>query len=364
MLFDAHTHAQNIVSPAEDLLHETIGGIVVCATSPDDWQKVADTVRRFNIEYRGKCVLGFGLHPWYVGPYFSSSTISPEEYVDMLSDKLEEYRGVLHHVGEIGIDKSPKALDKSSWEIQLKVFELQLVLSLRLKLACTIHCVRSHNDLVEILEKVFTSTDSDVARLLLHSYSGSYQSYKRIKKFSRGNRHIFFSLVGSSVVPSVAYSIFQKNDDMKRNISKDLLKILTDGDILNHLCLETDAPDQSFPSFSTYPVPFQILAKCVCESIVTTCDSDSETNHSSNRTWIIYASVAIWRGYSLAGGPKHSVPSVAHDDTLFDVSKPLVDQATLFSELYGIDMEVVQKCKSELSQLLPLIERNWNIMFT
>jgi TatD DNase family protein len=86
-----------------------------------------------------------GLHPWYV----------TEDYLN----ELEELRNVLATpslsqrviaVGECGIDR---VINRDYLELQLKVFREQIRLANQYKKALVIHCVRAHQEILQILKQ-------------------------------------------------------------------------------------------------------------------------------------------------------------------------------------------------------------------
>ena len=95
-----------------------------------------------------------GIHPWYLNDW--------ELKVDSLLLKLNDSRVIA--IGECGID----AYSKYSFDIQKKVFCLQIELSEKYEKPLIVHCVKAFNDLFQIRKYCRCSMP-----WVIHGFSGS-----------------------------------------------------------------------------------------------------------------------------------------------------------------------------------------------
>lgn len=155
-LSDAHTHVQDSRGGPDVTKSERgfrLGPLMVLATSPEDWDAVLAWRRKFDA-----VIPSLGVHPWYIarcgdgGPAW----IQVQQVVSALRDRLLAHPTVA--VGEIGIDKAPRALEKANFEVQLRFFSAQLLLAAELHRPVSLHCVRAYDDLVEALTPFSAST--------------------------------------------------------------------------------------------------------------------------------------------------------------------------------------------------------------
>jgi len=82
-------------------------------------------------------------------------------------------------------------------ERQIEIFEKQFKIAIGLKKPVSIHCVRAHEDMYKVLEKILGKKDpkkkeSDEWKMniLMHCYSGNSDA---AKKFQRLNANVYFS---------------------------------------------------------------------------------------------------------------------------------------------------------------------------
>ena len=80
-----------------------------------------------------------GFHPWYL-----SQPFCPEQHLQQL--ELPATHSHCLALGEAGLDKRTH----TSWDIQLKFFEMQVGLSERLQKPLIIHCVKAFDEILSI----------------------------------------------------------------------------------------------------------------------------------------------------------------------------------------------------------------------
>ena len=103
--------------------------------------------------------IALGIHPWWAAQHNLQQVIQ-------LADLLEQHRGQVAAVGEIGLDF---ALDSDSFELQQQLFSAQLTLANRLDLPVILHHRKSQVQLLAELKR-----QRFAAGGILHAFSGSY----------------------------------------------------------------------------------------------------------------------------------------------------------------------------------------------
>lgn len=132
-----------------------------------------------------RVVVGFGVHPWYVpelpetppkecgttgtgnptGIVFNAFT--PEALLTELEERLKKYPNAI--VAEIGLDK----LRGPSPAAQEGLFLAQMRLAAQYQRPVSIHCVRHHGRLLELLDKGLPYKEDVPPAVILHGFSGS-----------------------------------------------------------------------------------------------------------------------------------------------------------------------------------------------
>ena len=206
MLIDTHCHLDEPSISAR--LHDAIqaadrAGVkkfIVPGVHPAGWGRVA------SLAAERQCVYpAFGLHPMYAG----------------LCDKpllarLAKLCSSAVAIGEIGLDYT---LSDVSRETQISAFRLQLKLALEAHLPVIIHCRKAFQDLLDIVKEDGGESIGGV----LHAFSGSPQMAAEFVKLG-----FYLSVAGT-----VTYRNAVRPLEVVRSIP------------LEHLLLETDAPDMT-----------------------------------------------------------------------------------------------------------------------
>ncbi|MEA5113199.1 MAG: TatD family hydrolase [Geobacteraceae bacterium] len=206
MYFDTHCHLDHpslSVRISAVLSSARLAGVerfVVPGVAPEGWSDIAA------IASREEGVFGaFGLHPMLAG-----------RYDDHLLEKLERYAGSGVAIGEIGLDSEAVGVSR---EIQIAAFRGQLRLAARMGLPVLVHCRGAFRDALDILRE---ERVRDVGGIM-HGFSGSPETA--------------LQCIGMGLKISVAGSVTY------RNAVKPLR--LVEKISLEHLVLETDAPDMT-----------------------------------------------------------------------------------------------------------------------
>lgn len=103
--------------------------------------------------------IALGIHPWWAAQHNL-------QQVTQLADLLEQHRGQVAAIGEIGLDF---ALDSDTFELQQQLFSAQLTLANRLDLPVILHHRKSQVQLLAELKR-----QRFAAGGILHAFSGSY----------------------------------------------------------------------------------------------------------------------------------------------------------------------------------------------
>ncbi len=206
MFFDTHCHLDHpslSVRISDVLSSARLAGVerfVVPGVAPEGWADIAA------IASREEGVFGaFGLHPMLAG-----------RYDDQLMEKLERYAGSGVAIGEIGLDSEAVGVSR---EIQIAAFRGQLRLAARMGLPVLVHCRGAFRDTIDILREERVKEVGGI----MHGFSGSPETALQFIDIG----------LTISVAGSVTY----------RNAVKPLRLV---GKVpLEHLVLETDAPDMT-----------------------------------------------------------------------------------------------------------------------
>lgn len=128
--FDTHAHLNNTNQyPDYFCLNVT--------TVPSEWQAAIDLYKHHN-----NLLPAIGIHPWFV------------EQVQVSDIDLLQQLVVQDHVfamGEIGLDFTDN--HRQSRELQLDIFEQQLVFAKQYQLPVSVHCLKAHKEVLNLLKK-------------------------------------------------------------------------------------------------------------------------------------------------------------------------------------------------------------------
>lgn len=157
MFYDAHQHLHDArlvpfrASIMAQLPQLGIAGGIVNGTSESDWESVA----AFCAAYPGQRP-AFGLHPWYA----AGRSVQWEARLIQLLEMFPEAS-----LGETGLDCW---IENHDIEDQKHVFTRQLAIAREGNRAITVHCLKAHEPLRQVLEK-----HAPPARgFLLHAWTG------------------------------------------------------------------------------------------------------------------------------------------------------------------------------------------------
>lgn len=159
-LFDTHCHLDLPELAAQQQEHwqqaQQVGvqALLIPAVSAAAWPDLLQLRAR-----EPAWQIALGIHPWWAAQHNL-------QHVTQLADLLEQHRGQVAAVGEIGLDF---ALDSDSFELQQQLFSAQLTLANRLDLPVVLHHRKSQVQLLAELKG-----QRFAAGGILHAFSGSY----------------------------------------------------------------------------------------------------------------------------------------------------------------------------------------------
>jgi TatD DNase family protein len=185
---------------------------VVNATSEADWA----AVEALSMGYPDFITPAFGIHPW-------KAHTATDGWLERLACLLEKHPQ--SSIGECGLDQW---LAEPPLEIQRPVFMAQLEIARAMRRPVTIHCLKAWGALVDVL------AECPPPRFLMHSYSGSIETARRLLPLGA-----YFSFSGHFLHPRKAAVL-----EVFRRLPRE------------RLLLETDAPDMLPPEESiSHPLP-------------------------------------------------------------------------------------------------------------
>ena len=205
-MIDSHCHLDfscfdhDRVEVLERCRKQAVNTIVIPGTQASRWQKQIDLCHLYP-----QLRFALGLHPYFLNSFESTHLIT-------LTNLLKQYQNKVVAIGEMGLD----AHIDVDWQLQIHVFEQQLMIAKEHRLPVILHHRNSHNELIRILKaKKFTQGG------IVHAFSGSLRE---------AQTYIYLGFkIG--VGGGITYSRATKT----RNTIAQLP--------LNSLVLETDAPD-------------------------------------------------------------------------------------------------------------------------
>jgi TatD DNase family protein len=158
MLQDAHAHLQAVTDKEAmagvlaDLDGNGVGRIFCNATSPEDWDAVADLAARYS-----KVIPFYGIHPWFAGKCEAAWEKRIIKYLERSPSGI----------GEIGLDRAKEGA--ASLVTQKEIFKEQLDIAFRMNKPFVLHCVDAWGEVLESLK----SCGACKMPFVVHSFSGS-----------------------------------------------------------------------------------------------------------------------------------------------------------------------------------------------
>lgn len=204
-MIDSHCHLdlEPLVSHLPRILHEAVAAgvtrFVVPGVHPDGWQRMAELAAEYPV-----ILPAFGIHPMH-------AAAADQQTLERMAELA--LLGVA--IGEIGLDPACSV----PLEVQEAAFRAQIRIALRLGLPLLVHCRRLFQRTLRVLREEHAERTGGV----MHAFSGSPEMARE------------FIRLGFAI--SISGTITWTNAVKPLRIARELP--------LEHLVLETDAPDMS-----------------------------------------------------------------------------------------------------------------------
>jgi TatD DNase family protein len=213
ILTDTHTHQYYEIDPEkrqalmQRCLDNGVGRLFLPNVDSSSIEKVFALVDA----YPDNCFPMLGLHPCDVKENW-------REELDTIYKSIPQRK--IYAIGEIGIDLY---WDKTTLDIQVEAFKVQIGWAKRMQLPIVIHCRNSFNEVFAVLEQEY---DKDL-RGILHCFTGTLEQAQK--------------LIGMGFYLGIGGVVTYKNSGLDKIVEQIDLK---------HIVLETDSPYLT-------PVPFR-----------------------------------------------------------------------------------------------------------
>ncbi|HWD88958.1 MAG TPA: TatD family hydrolase [Mucilaginibacter sp.] len=213
LLTDTHTHQYYETDPAkrQALMQRCLDNGVERLFLPNVDSSSIEKVFALVDAYPQNCFPMLGLHPCDVKENW-------REELDTIYKTIPQRK--IYAIGEIGIDLY---WDKTTLDIQVEAFKIQIGWAKEMKLPIVIHCRNSYNEVFEVLEQEYDEN----LRGILHCFTGTFDQAQKLIDMG------FYLGVGGVVT--------YKNSGLDKVVEQLDLK---------HIVLETDSPYLA-------PVPFR-----------------------------------------------------------------------------------------------------------
>lgn len=154
--FDSHCHSsfeneQQFLTWLEFCRSRGVQNLLIAGVHPETDLPKVECYQRNQVHY------SLGLHPWWVDE-------SWEQSIEKLAQAMSTHKP--NALGECGLDR----VKNNSWTLQLQAFKAQLQLATQYQVPVVVHSVRSHSDVLALLNH----NRVDV-RGVVHGFWGSVQ---------------------------------------------------------------------------------------------------------------------------------------------------------------------------------------------
>ncbi len=216
-VIDSHCHLidPRWASTVEQVLvvaqAENVRAFFVCTGSPDEWPALANLAS----QHAGIIFQNYGLHPYWVAQ--SSAT-----RCDKALDQLENWAISGLALGEIGLDFRPQWGKDDGFARQDQVFRRQLQLANQLDKTVVIHSVRADHQVLQALKEIPLQRGAFV----IHGFTGGPE--------------VAGQYVGKGGILSIGTGLLRSG--------REKLEAAVMQTPIEHLLVESDAPDQKLPS--------------------------------------------------------------------------------------------------------------------
>jgi len=205
LLTDTHTHQYYETDPDKrrELMQRCFDNGVGRLFLPNVDSTSIEKVFALADAYPENCFPMLGLHPCDVKENW-------REELEIIHDTIPQRK--IYAIGEIGIDLY---WDKTTLDIQVQAFKIQIGWAKELKLPIVIHCRNSYDEVFEVLQQEYDEN----LRGILHCFTGTLEQANK--------------LIGMGFYLGIGGVVTYKNSGLD--------KVVEQID-LNHIVLETDSP--------------------------------------------------------------------------------------------------------------------------
>lgn len=144
------------------------------ATDPTQFEDLAEFRKAHPLSVR----IGYGIHPYYLHMHRDLQATLKDVRARLAADETS-------FVGEIGLDTRPAALADASLDTQISYFAPQLEMAFEMNRDCNIHIISRKPGLwpvfIEYLETMATKYTSYSRSIIMHSYNGTYETFKKMQ---------------------------------------------------------------------------------------------------------------------------------------------------------------------------------------
>lgn len=239
MFFDTHTHldllCQRTTLPLKTIVQqacrENVAKMLLTAVKSAQFAEFSQLIAPFSSHIK----IGLGLHPLFILDHKKTD-------LDLLTKALQQRESRCCAVAEIGLDRSASVLVQPDiWQKQQAFCATQLDIAKQFNLPVSLHCRRSHNELLALLKR-----HSPKKKGVIHGFSGSVEQAKQFVDLG------YFIGVGGVIT-------YPRANKTRRAITQLPLDCLV---------LETDSPDM--PIFgkqgqTNFPHCLPLIFKHLCE---------------------------------------------------------------------------------------------------
>uniref|UniRef100_A0A7S3LIT5 TatD related DNase n=1 Tax=Aplanochytrium stocchinoi TaxID=215587 RepID=A0A7S3LIT5_9STRA len=201
---------------------------IVVGTRPKDWARILDIHKTNSSLMTGLITGSVGLHPWFVLETLVGN--SNGTWLATLQSLLEQ--NLTLQVGEIGLDKiwsPPEHLKiQYRYEDQVQVFRQQLTLAGNLKRRVSVHCVKAHTQMLDILSN--EPNKSSPPLIYLHSWSGSSEITRQFLKSRVLKKRLYFGVSASVNLRGILAFSYDNHADCSKCLTRTYCWHMVDND--------------------------------------------------------------------------------------------------------------------------------------
>ena len=216
-LIDSHCHldfspfAGNEAYYLQKAQEKGVSKFIVPSVNQSNWTRVVSLSQQYESIY-----YALGVHPLFISDDYQNE-------IELLKQFVQKHRDKCVAIGECGLDFWGPECNR---DIQIHVFREQCLLAKTYQLPLIVHSRKSHDHILKILREIKPKKGG-----VIHGFSGSLQQANQFINLG------FYIGVGGVIS-------YERAIKTKRTISELSLE---------HLILETDAPDMPLSGFQGVP---------------------------------------------------------------------------------------------------------------